>query len=262
MLIYNGPHLIITFEKDYNRFLNSWKSSPTNVKKFKKEMLEYLFALERINPSQIIWLQQNFIFQIDDKTKTWVENNIMKPRFEAGHISQSHDGFHHIAFVLGKDILTHIKVMAVFDEKSRSVFRPKHFATEKDAVNWLNSELLDNQIENEIEKQQITFKGIDKDGKAIIEFKKNASEINQTIKLFRSIIEENDFLKNNIEKYSSLSKREKETLKFIIKGFTNHQISERMSISSNTVRTHRNRIWKKLDIRHYRDCIRYQCFLN
>ena len=262
MLIYSGPHLILTYEQDNNRFLNSWKSSPTNIEIFKKEMLVYLSALEKINPSQILWLQQNYTFQIDDETKLWVEEKIMKPRIKAGKISQGQDGFHHIAFVVGRDVLAHINVMAVFDEKSRSVFKPRHFATEKDARNWLNRELLVSDFDNEIQKQEIVFKGIDKDGKVIIEFKKPASEIDRTLKSFKSILEENNFIKNNIEKYTSLSKREKETFKFVIKGFTNEQISESMSISSNTVRTHRNRIWKKLDIKHFRDCLRYQCFLN
>jgi DNA-binding CsgD family transcriptional regulator len=186
----------------------------------------------------------------------------MKPRFEAGYISQSQDGFHHIAFVVGRDVLAHIKVMSGFDEKSQTVFKPKHFATEKDARDWLKNELLVTVYNNKIQKQEIIYKGIDKDGKAIIEFKKPASEIGRTIKSFKTILEENDFIKNNFEKYCSLSKREKETLKFIIKGGTNEQISEQMSISSNTVRTHRNRIWKKLDIKQFSDCLRYRCLFN
>ena len=44
-------------------------------------------------------------------------------------------------------------------------------------------------------------------------------------------------MRNNVEKYSSLTPREKEVLKFLIKGYTNKQISEKMYISSNTVRT-------------------------
>ena len=52
-----------------------------------------------------------------------------------------------------------------------------------------------------------------------------------------------------MKKYSSLTPREKEVLKFIIKGHTNKQISEKMYVSHHTVRTHRNRIWKKLVIK-------------
>jgi len=67
-------------------------------------------------------------------------------------------------------------------------------------------------------------------------------------------------MKKNIEKYSSLSQREKETLKLITKGYTNKDISIIMHISPNTIRTHRNRIWKKLEIKHFKDCLKYECF--
>ena len=76
------------------------------------------------------------------------------------------------------------------------------------------------------------------------------------------IIEQSHFIKNNVEKYASLTPGEKETLKFIIKGYTNEQIAEKMYISPHTVRTHRNRIWKKLDIKQFADCLRYQCFFD
>jgi ATP/maltotriose-dependent transcriptional regulator MalT len=73
---------------------------------------------------------------------------------------------------------------------------------------------------------------------------------------------QNNFLGNNIEKYYSLTSREKKTLKFIIKGHTNKQISETMNIFQHTSRTHRNRIWQKLEIKHFRDCLKYECFFN
>jgi len=69
-------------------------------------------------------------------------------------------------------------------------------------------------------------------------------------------------MRNNVEKYSSLTPREKETLKFIVKGYTNKQISEKIDVSHHTIRTHRNRIWQKLKIKHFRDCLKYECFFN
>ena len=62
------------------------------------------------------------------------------------------------------------------------------------------------------------------------------------------------------QKFQSLTLREKEILAQIIKGLTNNQIADRLFISSNTVRTHRNKIWNKLDIRHFKDCLDYSFF--
>jgi len=64
------------------------------------------------------------------------------------------------------------------------------------------------------------------------------------------------------DKYQTLTKREKEIFKYILEGYTNNQISDLHFISVNTVRTHRNRIWKKLDIKHLKDCFAYSCFYN
>jgi ATP/maltotriose-dependent transcriptional regulator MalT len=69
-------------------------------------------------------------------------------------------------------------------------------------------------------------------------------------------------MKNNIDKYSCLTPREKETLKFIIKGYTNEQMSKELNVSFQTIRTHRNRIWKKLDIKQFTDCLKYGSFFN
>ena len=80
------------------------------------------------------------------------------------------------------------------------------------------------------------------------------------INVFKTILDQNLFMRNNIEKYYSLTPREKETLKFIIKGYTNKQISEKMYVSSNTIRTHRNQIWKKLNVTQISECLRYQYF--
>ena len=66
----------------------------------------------------------------------------------------------------------------------------------------------------------------------------------------------------NMSKPTIKPKREKETLKFIVIGYTNQQISEEMNVSPHTIRTHRNRIWKKLDITLIRDCLKYKCFFN
>lgn len=58
-------------------------------------------------------------------------------------------------------------------------------------------------------------------------------------------------------KYQTLTDREKEILQLISAGFTNDQIAEHLFLSKNTVRTHRNRIWAKLDIRHFREILKY-----
>jgi DNA-binding CsgD family transcriptional regulator len=152
--------------------------------------------------------------------------------------------------------------MGIFNENSPSGFNPKYFATEKDTRNWLNEKFNTKDTKFENQNLEITFKGTDDSGKAVFELREQVANFDGTINSFKTILEQNCFIRNNIEKYSSLSPREKEVLKFIIKRYTNNQISEKMYISFNTVRTHRNNIWKKLEIKQITDCIRYQCFFD
>lgn len=59
------------------------------------------------------------------------------------------------------------------------------------------------------------------------------------------------------ETTSNLSNREQEILQLIGAGLTSPQIAERLIISPNTVRTHRDRIMQKLDLHNKAALIRY-----
>lgn len=255
MNIYDGPYLNVKFEKENNRFINSWKTPPNITEEFKSELLQYRKALEKMNPIQIIWLQQNFTFKIDDETKNWVEENILKPRFKAGFVKSDKDGFHPIAFVVGQDILSHMEVMGVFDEPSPSVFNPKHFATEQEARNWLNKEFKLNSLENN--KTEIIYKGQDNNGNAIIEVKSPNSEMVNTIKSFKTILQENEFIKKHINEYSSLTKREIEVLALLGKGKKHQEIADNLFISIHTVRDHIKNFKQKLDVKTSTELLKY-----
>ena len=259
MEVYNGPYLTIKYEQDNSRLIISWKSSPPDDVTYKKELIAHLHIVKKIKPAQVMWLLENLSFKVDDATKIWADENISKPIFRAGFIARRQDGFDQVAFVVGHDVLAFIEVMDIFNEHSNSGFKPKYFATEIEAKSWLNEDLniKDSKSGDEL---TIIFKGIDDKGKAVFEFKEQASNFTSTINSIKTIIVQSHFIKNNVEKYASLTPREKETLKFIVKGYTNEQISEKMYISSNTVRTHRNRIWKKLDITQVSECLSYQYF--
>jgi len=56
---------------------------------------------------------------------------------------------------------------------------------------------------------------------------------------------------------SALSRRERETLKFVVEGKTNSAISELMNISPKSVETYRHRMMKKLGVSNIPDLVRY-----
>lgn len=71
------------------------------------------------------------------------------------------------------------------------------------------------------------------------------------------ILEENLFIKKNLPKLNSLTPREKEIIKLILKGYNTKQIAEALFISAHTVSTHRKNIWHKLEISSYTELYKF-----
>lgn len=73
----------------------------------------------------------------------------------------------------------------------------------------------------------------------------------------QKILEENNFLRANITKFSMLSKRELEVLKYLTRGESATACGEQLFISSKTVETHRKNIRKKLGTNSFAELSRY-----
>lgn len=250
MRIYQGPYLTINFEKENDRFVQFWSNSPNCVDSFKAEMIKYTSFYEVHRPSQSLWLHQNFTLQLDDETFLWIEKNVNIPCFEFGNKKA--------AFVVGKDVLVHLAVIDSF-EKAKSIIKVGHFASEKEAISWLDKNTMSSHQKN---KTEITFEGVDQNGNSIIQLKSNSKNISSTIKSFRDLIEENDFIKTNIDKYALLTKREKEVLKLMSTGKKHQEISDQLFLSLHTVRTHWRNIKEKLQITSFNEIIKYTKAFN
>lgn len=258
MKVYNSSHLLIKYEKENSRLISTWKSNPPNNVVYKAELLEYLKISLEIKPCQMIWILDKKTFKPNISTKKWVDEVILNPIFKSGFVKRRADGYDQLAFVIGQDVSVLIQGI----ESPYTGFNPKYFANEREAYSWLSKEskVKDNKIAHQ--NLDITFKGVDDDGKIVFELKEDPSEFSNTITLLKNLIKENHFMKNNIIKFSCLTKREQETLKFIINGNGNTQIAEKMRVSPNTIRTHRNRICQKLEISNFSNFLQYKCFFN
>jgi DNA-binding CsgD family transcriptional regulator len=60
------------------------------------------------------------------------------------------------------------------------------------------------------------------------------------------LLEENNFLRKNLQKFDQLTRREKEILKLTALGKSSSEMAENLHISQNTAETHRRNIKKKL----------------
>ncbi|MBT8295393.1 MAG: hypothetical protein KJO51_03175 [Gramella sp.] len=245
MKLDESNYLIINYEEENDCFVQFWKKSPESFSILKKEFLTFRSFYERYKPSKTLWLQQNFQLEIDKVMHEWIEENINRPGVEWGNKK--------VAFVVGKDVLVHLSVMSYFEEQN-SVIHPVHFASEKEAREWLNGTSNHKRINKEI---KILFEGVDNEGNSIIKIKRPSSDIASTILSFGHLIEENSFLKSNISKYSKLTRREKEIMVIFSKGLRQKEVAEELYISIETLRTHWKNIKRKLGIKSLAEVIKY-----
>jgi len=76
------------------------------------------------------------------------------------------------------------------------------------------------------------------------------------------LMEENLLLKDNYQRFASLTKREKELLRYIASGKTAMETSSRMFISEKTLNTHRRNIKRKLGAKSIYDMIKFAQAFN
>lgn len=76
------------------------------------------------------------------------------------------------------------------------------------------------------------------------------------------ILSEKNYMHENIHLFESLTKREKELLRFFALGFTNDAISKELFISVETVATHRKNIKRKLGCKTNYDCTHFAQVFN
>ena len=245
MIVHESDFLRVQFEEENECFVQFWKNSPHCFEILKKEFLEFTSLYKKYKPSKTLWLQQNFRLPLTMEMHNWVEKHANIPCKEYGNKK--------VAFVVGKDVLVHLSVMSFFKE-SNSVLTPLHFATEKEARQWLNESK--NSMNTHAEFT-ILFEGVDKEGNSIIKIKRPSSDITNTIMSFRNLLEENNFIKSNIAKYSKLTKREKQVLVTFSEGLRQQEVADELFISLGTLRTHWKNIKSKLGIKSVADAIKY-----
>lgn len=73
----------------------------------------------------------------------------------------------------------------------------------------------------------------------------------------KRIEEQFAFQRKHLKKFNSLTKREIEIIKWIVKGLNNPQIADKLFISRHTVQQHRKNINRKLDISSFSDLFQY-----
>lgn len=95
----------------------------------------------------------------------------------------------------------------------------------------------------------ITFGKISKEFECIIAITHPLECIGEYADKIAKMLDDNMLLRQQYERFATLTRMEKEVLRLLALGHRNKDIAEQFYISPHTVRTHRNKIHEKLDIR-------------
>ncbi len=76
------------------------------------------------------------------------------------------------------------------------------------------------------------------------------------------LMKENLMLRENYQRFASLTKREKEVLKYIASGIKTTEISERVCVSEKTLNTHRRNIKRKIGAKNHYDIFKFAQAFN
>ena len=250
--------LRINYEEERKRFVLSWEKSPCTKNQFKDEILNCVRLLKKNTFHQILWLQSNFTFEMDDDCKEWFDKTVLGIKTKKSWLTRDSSGYHHLYFVVGENIMVQMEVMGLFRIQAQTKIKPRYFTTEEEALKCLNGE--SEILKKEKLPIEINYKGTDKNGQSIIEIKDDSSHIESSIKILKSVLDEKEFIQVNEDKFSTLTSREKQILGYIVEGYSNQELSLELRISVNTARTHRNRIWKKLEISSLHEAIKFKVF--
>lgn len=102
-------------------------------------------------------------------------------------------------------------------------------------------------------KWLLTTSKILKDKNEFISISQELSGMDGSIKAVSRLLDDNLYLRKNMKKFGSLTKREKQILKLVTQGLTTKQVAEKLFLSAQTVKTHRKNISKKLDLKRVID---------
>ena len=191
---------------------------------FKHELILCRDLCCSLQAKRMLMNQQEFCFTIPSEIFSWIEDEINVPVYRSG--------FQDLAFVLAKDAKTQLSVINFF-EKANSVFIPRFFHNEQQAMNWITAN-----------RSEMVFVELNKPPEAFevcidIRLTPNKSMVNlqlefpidslpHSLNALKQHMDKMSFMRKNSLKFSYLTKREIVILKLLVKGFQNLEIADKL----------------------------------
>lgn len=103
----------------------------------------------------------------------------------------------------------------------------------------------------------LTTSKILKGSREFISVSQLLSNADSSTRAINRLLDDNLYLRKNMNKFGALTKREKQILKMVATGYTTNQIAGQLFLSPHTISTHRKNIGQKLDLKNLTDWERF-----
>lgn len=249
MRLFDSKIAAIEYLEDSKLIKTTWKEC-RHAEDFMTVIQHVMEFYRQVLPTKTLWNQTDFELQISPDLQVWTENNINIP-------SQKLQIFEKISFVVSKDTMSQMSIMEIFDD-SNCGFVPRYFIEENEALAWTEKPVLKNDPEI-VRFPQIVVDKVNDKIKLSIEIE--TEEFDEYLYLFNKLWKARMLSLDFAQKFLTLSEREKLILRFIIKGKSSVKISDILSISPETVRTHRKNIYRKLGCNSITELMKYSVLI-
>jgi DNA-binding CsgD family transcriptional regulator len=253
MIVHNTQNINVNYIKEQDMLITTWKDAPLKIDDFIRELQHCRDYCINLNVKRTVLNQEDFKFVIPPKLYPWIEEEINLPGYKSG--------VEDFVFVVAGSAMAQFAVMDSFDE-AESVYTPHFFLHQNEALEYLEApkkekiQLIDptvflkDDILLEVTKDEVG-------NKAIIQMEVPLDALPYNLNMLKKHMDGMRFMRDNWQKFASLTKREKLVLKHLVKGRMTKEIATKLFISETTVKTHRQNIIRKLNAKHLIDLYKY-----
>ena len=243
MTIYQSNFLNIY--KEGEMLIQSWTEKVLDVEDFKNELYNFMDLFKKFKPKELVIDVKKCKLVIPEEIDVWMAENVLIP------ISKK--GIKKLAFTIAENVAVHLAIATSLD-KAKPIIQSIYFSDLEGAVS--HAEHVKNMKSPNFECQ--TNPATDS---IHIDLNIDSNDLPRFLSSMKQIEHDNQFAQDHIDKYNTLTFREIEVLKLIVKGSTNKEIGQILFIEESSVKTHRKNIKQKLNITSLFDIYQFaRCF--
>ena len=242
-IVYQSKFLVVYKKQDM--FIQSWTEHLCDVEDYKEELMKFMSCFFKGKPKEIVVDVKKCQLVIPEAIEGWMAENVLIP------ISKK--GIKKIAFTIAELSEVHIAIASSLD-RAKPIIQSLYFADLEEAI--AHSESV-----KEVNPPTFQYEANVENDSIAINLQIDSNDLPNFLSSMKQVEQDNQFARDHIHSYNTLTIREIEILKLIVKGNTNKQIGTTLFIEESSVKTHRKNIKAKLNIHSQFDLYQFaRCF--